>query len=417
MANPAIAPATPAAQYRDAAGMQYLQKSTDQFKRDVLPKLIELDPDQAQLLTLLTFGPLKSAPDVTEHPFKFEHFFQRPRAMHVTVAAQALVGATTVTLASGDVNKLTGGMVLYNNRTKERIRIPSSTGFSGATIQNVERAIGSNPAAQMEIGDTLIILNSVRSESEADPTPLGYSQDSVYNYLNETSLATGATLRMQNTDLYAGWNYSMEQKQIANAFREQMDRALWFSDLDQITDPVTGYNRTHTRGFDAAITTNYQTLSGVPDWPQFCSLIRPYMRYGQGGLHGKKLKHAFVAPAWMNWAQQLPTNHVSLNYPIRVQSASEGYDFGWFVSSLNVNGQRLMLHEVTWWGDYPETANRMAIVDPSHFGIRYGKNRHVQLASQRADNNTFTDLKCWYADFGVQNDLEAAHGLLFAPLA
>ena len=146
MANPAIAPATPAAQYRDAAGMQYLQKSTDQFKRDVLPKLIELDPDQAQLLTLLTFGPLKSAPDVTEH---------------------------------------------------------------------------------------LIILNSVRSESEADPTPLGYSQDSVYNYLNETSLATGATLRMQNTDLYAGWNYSMEQKQIANAFREQMDRALLFSDLDR----------------------------------------------------------------------------------------------------------------------------------------------------------------------------------------
>ena len=40
MANPAIAPATPAAQYRDAAGMKYLQKCTDQFKRDLLPKLI-----------------------------------------------------------------------------------------------------------------------------------------------------------------------------------------------------------------------------------------------------------------------------------------------------------------------------------------------------------------------------------------
>lgn len=422
MAANAIAPVAPAAMYRDAAGMNFLAETSTQFPRDVHPQLIRLNPNSGRFGTTFRMFGKAQGEDVT-HPFQFEHYWMRERPIHVTVDAQALVGATTITLAAGDVNKLTNGQMLVNQRTGERIRLAlaAASAFSGATITNVVRSYGATPAQQMEIGDKLLIGPSVRSEASVDPQPLGYRQDNVTGYLTEISLASGATMRMRNSEQYAGWSWTMEQKEIAEAFKQQMDWHILFSELDARTD-TDNYYTTTSRGFFEATQTNVRALDSVPDWPALQKALAPFGRYGSGGVNGSRpLKHIFCSPAWSDLLNTYPANMLRMNLTEPVTDQESGINFGWNVSRFVTGGVQYVVHPVNWWSDYGDAgqyqlANMMIVVDMNHCGLRYGKNRRVRLLPGRQPNNVTYEQVCWYADFSPVWELEAANGWMTAPL-
>lgn len=422
MAMNAIAPVTPATAYRDAAGMNYLDQTSTQFPRDVHKQLIQLNPNTGRLgTTFKMFG--KAQNDDVEHPFQFEHYWQRERPLHVTVSGTVADPATTtITLASGDVNKITNGQILIVERTGERLRtaLAVADAFSGATITNVVRSYGATPAQALLDGDRLLIGPVVRSEASVDPQPIGWRQDNVTGYLTEVSLATGATMRMMNSIQYAGWSWKEEQKMVAEEFKRQMDFLTLFSELDTRTD-TDGYHTSTSRGFFEVTQTNVRTLDSVPDWPTLQQALRPFGRYGNGGRDGKALKHCFISPAWSDLIGSYSSTMLRLNNVESVKDQEKGITFGWNVSRLNSGGVEYVLHVVPWWGDYGQVgpfqlANMFLVIDMNHCGHRFGKNRHVRLLPKRAANNVNQDAACWYADFSPVWELEAANGYMTAPL-
>lgn len=421
MAMNAIAPVTPATAYRDAAGMNYLDQTSTQFPRDVHPALIQLNPNTGRFGTTFRMFGKAQGEDVT-HPFQFEHYWQRERPLHVKLAAAALVGDTTITLESGDVNKITNGQILINLRTGERIRtaLAAADAFSGATITNVVRSYGSTAAQAMNNGDVLMIGPVLRSEASVDPQPVGWRQDNVTGYLTEISAATGATMRMMNSVQYAGWSWKEEQKMVAEEFKRQLDVLILFSELDTRTD-TDGYHSSTSRGFFEATQTNVRQLDTVPDAATLFKALQPFGRYGRGGRDGNGLKHIFCAPAWSDLFNTFPSNMIRLNNPESVKDVEGGMAFGWTVSRLNANGVEYVIHPVSWWGDYGEVgqfqlANMLIVIDMNHCGLRYGKNRHIRLLPKRSPNNVTYDQACWYGDVSPVWELEAANGYLTAPL-
>lgn len=407
--------------------MQILNQAATQFPRNVLAKLISLNPDQSRLLTVSHMIGTQTAQDV-DHPYQFEWFVQRPRARHVEAAAAALVGDTSITLVAGHQARLTSGQKLQNTRTGEIIRLPIAAGtpFSGTTvIQNLERSAGTTPAAAVNAGDKFLILPSVRTEVSPDPTPQGFAPESRSNYLEETSKSAGASFRMQHAKQYAGWSFTHEQQEIADEYRMEMDRNLLVGELAYTADPTDTYIYTTTQGLLPSITTNVDALPAVPDWPTFQRIIRPHIMLGSGGRYGTKRKHALVSPAWMQWARSLPTAHINFDVPMKLQDTEEdgGFSFGWNVTQLNVNNVRLFLHVVDWWEDFGEAGspydykNLFVVLDKNHIGVRYYKNGGVKLMKGRQANNVMTENVCWHSMYGFQLTAQESCGYFTAPVA
>jgi hypothetical protein len=415
----------PAAMYRDTTGMQTLNQTADQFPRNVLPKLIEVNPDQSRLLTVLHMLGGQTDQQV-DHPFKYEWYIQDPIPYDVEASgAVASPATTTIPLVAGHNKRITGGQKLMNTRTGEIVRVPEASGFSGNDVQNVVRAFGTTAAQAINAGDRFLILPSTRSEVGVDPSPVGFNQRSQFNYLEEVSLAAGASFRMLGAKQYAGWQFDREQKKVADHFRAQMDKNLLLGQLKYDTDATTSTIVTATQGLLPSITTNIDSFPTVPSWETFQRIIRPYVLHGDSGRYGSKKRHCFVSPAWMRWASTLPSNMLRMNLPGKLTNNDEenGFSFGWYVSELDVNNVRLFLHVVDWWDDYSDPtsqydfANLFVVVDKAHVGVRYYKNGGVKLLKGRQPNNVMSELVAWHALYGFQLNNEASCGYFTAPVA
>lgn len=416
-----IAPAPPIASYRDAAGQAYLTQDALQFPRNVLPAMVKDNPDQARFLSIVSFFGQSKGPVVT-HPYEFEWYRQRELPWSIVVGAAVAAGSTTVTVTAGHGLRCYKGQQLRNTRTGEVIRASfTEADITTSSLANVVRSVGATADQAMRAGDILVPIGAARTEASSDPQPIGFKPELTSNYTSELAASAGSTHKIKTSDQYAGWGPDADQKLVGDFFRMQVENHLLFSEQEYGTGP-DGYPITNTAGLMSVMTTNVQTLSSTPDWAQFINIIYPYIKYGQGGIYGRNVKHAFVSRSVQNWINTLPTQHVVVNDPHK--GNSDGIEWGWYLNSLRIGKFKLILHEMPHWDEWSggalNMAQAMVIVDANHIGVRLRKEGAIGLLpargpNGRAANNVTYDQVCWHFDGGLQYDLETAHGALYFP--
>lgn len=421
--NP-VASQAPIASYRDTAGMNYVSQDALQFPRDVLPSMVKLNPEQYRFLTVATrFGQSKGP--VVEHPYEFQWYLQRELPYSVTLAASATDSGTTLTYAAGNTARLTTAQNLVNTRTGESVRLSlTAADITATTTANIIRSTGAIAAQAMLSGDVLAILGSTRTEASADPVPIGFKPELTSNYTVELALAAGATHKIKTSSQYAGWSPDADQKLVGDYFRYQVEVELLLGE-QEYSIATDNYPVTRTNGLMRTLTSNVQTLSSTPDWFSFINLAYPNIRYGQGGIYGRNIKHLFVSRSVGNWIDSLPTQHVVVNDIMSTADGeNSGITWGWAVKVLNVNGCMLHIHRMPWWDEFSGGALNLAqaalFVDPNHIGVRYRKEGRIGLLpargpNGRAPNNVTYETVCWHFDGGLQYDFEAAHGVMYFP--
>lgn len=426
-----IAPATPMAAYRDAAGMSYLTQNADQFPREVLNRMIALDPDQYRLLTILDVygkaGRTKlntRAPEVTEHPYKYEWYGNAPSATYIELTATCAVGDATITVSAADAKRVTNFQNLICSESGEslRVKLASADAFPSSTTIGVLRSVGGTPAQEMAAGTRLFLSAASRTEASADPTPTGFVPQVFYNYTGEYSKSAGATMKMMTSKQYAGWSPSQDQKLCMNDFRRELEFEALLGELEYQT-ASDGYIVTRTNGLFRSFSTNVVTTTAVPDWWGFCDQIWPYLRYGGGGLNGRKVKHIFCSMSWARWFDMLPGDRWTVNDPhkMMISDIDDGFRWGWQIREVVVSGVRLVIHPMPWFDDWSGSALNLAqslvVLDSYEVGLRYRPGGRPALLPStagkngRAPVNTTNEIVCYRADFGVQQTWEQSGGI------
>ncbi len=429
MAGPA--PQAPMAAYRDPAGQAFLTQDSAQFPRDVLPKMIKLNPNQYRFLTILDrFGQLGRAgrgsatrAEAVKHPYEYEYYGERESAFYVTLTAAAAAGDATLTMSAADAQRLTNYQNLYATDTGERLRLKlaDADAFPSATTVGVLRSVGDTPAQALAAGAKLFIGGASRTEKSVDPTATGYKPEKMSNYKGEYSKAFGATLLMMNSEQYAGWGPDADHKRTLDDFRREMEIELVMSEQEYLV-ASDGYPVTKTKGLYSAISSNVLTTTAVPDWWGFCDEIYPMLEHGAGGINGSKVKHLFCGPAWEKFFDKLLQDKYTINDPnskMDYDDLDKGLKWGWQIRTLTINSVTLHIHPMPWWkkvdGAALNLAQTLMVVDANHIGIRYGVGGRPALLPKRgpggrAPNNVTYELECIRADFGLQYDYEASHG-------
>lgn len=205
-------------------------------------------------------------------------YFSKTMAfLSFTLAAGVLIGATTVVLPS--TVGITPGMLFYNVRTAENVRVVSIT---NATDMVVTRAFGRVVAAAMNIGDKLLNVGSAFEEGSPRPTARRMTTEYIPNFTQIFRNAWALTDTARASYAEMGISNIAENKQDCTLFHSvDIESALIWGQASMNTSGATPIHS--TQGVLDAIRqyapTNINTAAATTSYDQLVALVEPAFQY------------------------------------------------------------------------------------------------------------------------------------------
>lgn len=257
---------------------------------DVRDDILLYMPNKNPLVTLT--GKLRKQRTSTQARFDVLTKDQYPRK--VTLAADALIGATSLTVQAGEGTRVVSLYGVYKNlSTGEQVLVSS---VSTDTL-TVVRGIGGGAAA-MTAGDSLVFLRAVFPDGAGKGVLKSVAEQSDYNYTEIIKTTYGFTGRQANTSFYGGRDPMTERKWQGIEHAKSIEYMMLFGRRHLISG--SSPQHTFSGGVDFFINTNTWDVSDVEvNERAFVEFLEEGMRWGDGGYQsGSATKYLFHSARW-----------------------------------------------------------------------------------------------------------------------
>lgn len=363
---------------------------------DVADEIIYYEPKSAPLTAILKH--IKRTMKATQPQFHWIEKDPLPRSVQSS-ADYADPSATSIVLASGHGGRVGANYVLLNTRSRESMLV---TVVSTDTL-TVVRGLGTSTGTILTT-DTIIITRAVFEEGSDVGSQKTTQERDNYNYCETIRRAFGFTGRQQNTDLYGGKDPDTERKAQGVEHMKDIEAALLFGNRDSFTG-AGGKQQTFTGGLEFFITSNVYDVAGTePTLRAFMEFMEVVMQEGEGGVQfGSGTKYFFCSNRWLTtfdgWKEQkLEMKPIDNTLDLEVAEI------------VTSHGKIILVPEPLLdkmghpdWG---------FVLDLNHLVYRFYQGRDTKILEGRQGNGIDGYIEEYLTDFGLQIELEAAHGIV-----
>jgi len=245
-------------------------------------QILRLFPNGSAPMFALTSQSGKSRAKSSTHGY----FSKTMEFVRIVMGTTALVGDTSLTVPS--TAGLLAGMVLYNQRTRENVRVTAVT--NGTTLA-VTRAFGRVAAAAVNSGDVWIQVGTAFEEGSNRPAARRLSTVYVSNYTQIFRNAWALTDTARASLAEAGYNNVAEDKKECSLFHAvDIESAIIWG---QAKMDVTGNTPIHsTQGVLDAIEQyapdNSNAAAATTNFSQLVTLCEPFYKYSTDASNPKE---------------------------------------------------------------------------------------------------------------------------------
>lgn len=205
-------------------------------------------------------------------------YFSKTMSFLSLTSAAALVGATTLVMSSAA--GITKGMVFYNMRTGENVRVTADA--THATDITVSRAFGRVAAAAVNLHDRWILIGTAFEEGSVRPTARRMTTVYIHNYTQIFRNAWALTDTARASLAEAGYsNITEDRNDCAMLHAQDAESAVIWGQPKMDT---TGAQPIHaTQGIVDALKqyapTNINAAASTTTYNQLVALIEPAFQY------------------------------------------------------------------------------------------------------------------------------------------
>lgn len=357
--------------------------------RDVSPALMQLEPNEGPLTTLLARLRSRTATDP-----KLEWFEDQLLPDFDTLGAAVAVGDTTLTVGNYKLYRQDDLVRINDNEIVRVTANPTSSPIS------VKRGVGSVGATAAPNGGRLFILSDAAMEFATYRNQLTTQKVPKYNYtqiLKSPASFSGTAL---GTKTFAGDDKMQERNKMLIEHKKKMEKALLlgtpFEDLSG-ADPQRS-----TAGCAYYISTNVKDFSGGFTEPEFEDFIRLPFRYGA------REKVVLCSPKAIQSINSFQRS--------KLQTFSDQSSYGVTMTEYKNAGRKLMLIEEMLLtnqnlNDLTGIAGWMIVLDLADLELRFLKGRATELWENVQNPGVDGEIDEYRCEFGLEMHLDQKHAL------
>lgn len=262
------------------------------------------------------------------------YFSKTMQFIRIVMGAAGLVGDTSLTVPS--TAGIVKGMVLYNQRTRENVRV---TAITSGTVLAVTRAFGRTPAAAINVADVWIHVGSAYEEGSLRPEARRLQPVYVPNFTQIFRNAWALTGTAKASMSEMGYSNVQEDKNECAMFHAvDIETAIIWG---QPKMDVSGTTPIHaTQGVIDAIRqyapTNVNAAAGTTTYEQLVTLTDPAFQYSSD-IGNPKERVAFVDSV----AMRVITDIGRKNGQIQMQTSQTSFgmrftNFSFYRGTINL---------------------------------------------------------------------------------
>lgn len=336
-------------------------------------------------------GKLRGKRKATQYRYDWIEKDEYPR--ETTVVSD---GGTTITVTTGEGSRFPVGSVLLNTTSRESVLVTTEA----ASAPTVTRAVGSTQVT-MNAGEKLVLTRIVAEDGATIGTLKSIREVDQFNYTEIKRRPFGWTGRQANTDMYGGSDVDLERKVEGIEFAKDLEQMFLFGTRHSITGT---HIRSFSGGLEYFISSNIWDLNGTkPTERAIIEFLEVAMRWGKGGSqNGSSKKMLFGSSKWLT----------EFDAFARDRLRSKNLDT---VAGLNIS-EFVTPHGTIFLVRTPAldySHQDMAfLVDLNHVRYVYHQGRDSKLLKGREGNDADEMKEEYFADVGVEVQLEGAHALI-----
>lgn len=362
----------------------------DRAARDVVPSLLQLEPDAGpltQVLMKIGSKPAKNA--------KFEWYedelqprFDKLGAAITSTSATSMTVTNYKRFRKGDLVKIAN---------KETVRV---TATPSSTTVSITRGVGDEAAATASNGAQLFIMSPAAEEGSTARDLASTQREGKYNYCQIVKTPFGVTGTQEGTDQLAGQDFNEERRKKLIEHKRDIEHMLLFGVRDKYdgdTHPIR-----MSGGITYFVTTNVKDMGGDMTEPEWEDFLRICFRYGS------KEKLVLCSPKAITAINGFARG--------RLITKSDESTYGVTMTQYQNAGRKVMLveHQLLTnddLSDFTGVAGYCIVVDVKGLTLRYMRGTMVGY-SQNIQANDADERKDQYlSELGLELDQERDHGI------
>lgn len=356
---------------------------------DMDPVIKQLEPDDAPFTVMLS--QVASRPAKSQ---KVEWLSDQLVPRLTTLAANVLIGDTTITVATG-----TGAYFRVNDilrlQNGENVKVTSIA----TDVLTVVRSIGAVAASAVTSGTDVIKIGNASAEGATLGQIRMTQQVANYNYCQIQRDPLGFTNTLVQSDLYGGSEPQYEAKKKMMEHRRQIENTLFFGQRDLATGAApTGY----CGGLADFISSNITTVGGNLTESGFAAFLRTGFRYGS------RNKVLFASPLIVSALSSFPQGKLA-------PPSSDVKSYGVSLQEYRgANGGTVKIVEKRDWLDFSTASNQIGswavLVDMDDVVMR--PLRKTALLPNRQAPDADTTIQEYLTEYSLQVGVEQNHAIL-----
>lgn len=356
---------------------------------DMDPVIKQLEPDDAPFTVMLS--QVASRPAKSQ---KVEWLSDQLVPRLTTLAANVLIGDTTITVATG-----TGAYFRVNDilrlQNGENVKVTSIA----TDVLTVVRSIGAVAASAVTSGTDVIKIGNASAEGATLGQIRMTQQVANYNYCQIQRDPLGFTNTLVQSDLYGGSEPQYEAKKKMMEHRRQIENTLFFGQRDLATGSApTGY----CGGLADFISSNITTVGGNLTESGFAAFLRTGFRYGS------RNKVLFASPLIVSALSSFPQGKLA-------PPSSDVKSYGVSLQEYRgANGGTVKIVEKRDWLDFSTASNQIGswavLVDMDDVVMR--PLRKTALLPNRQAPDADTTIQEYLTEYSLQVGVEQNHAIL-----
>jgi len=319
------------------------------------------------------------------------------------VAADAVVGATTLYIPVADVDRVIAGHVLKNSKTEEVVWVSAVTRATGALT--VTRSLN-GVAKAMTAGETLVCIGTAFVDGSAKPDYQSSVETPDYNYTQIFRRGWGYTRRLKSLGTYGGKDPDTVEQEVAIEHRLDKEYACLFgARYYDATYAALGTVFSTCGGVSQFVKTNIWNVNhNIPEKADWFKFAEDAMRFGKGGyMKGKSLKFFFCSANWRSYFAEM------FHDQVRYEPLAE--DLGIVASSITTPHGKIVITHSPILDRFHQGYG--FLIDPAHMRrVVFGEwdnylEENIQTPGTAAEEHAY------YSDEGWEFDEEAPHAIVY----
>jgi uncharacterized protein DUF5309 len=372
----------------------------DERAPDVDTKMRRLKPDDAQLTTMTTRTPSRTAIREKVTWFEEEDF---PRI--VSLSAAAAQGATSLVLVAGQGLIIRPNDVLRNMRTNEAWKVTAVTTDTLTVVH-----IGAQAALASNAGDALLVIGDAQPQGSDFPVARYLARVLGFNYTQIMRTPWSFTGTATAIELYGGREPAKEAVRKAREHRRKIEASGFFG-ARSFAAAVAPENEPQgtAGGLVEFVTTFKRDVNGplTPDF--FDTFLMDVM------ANGSQDKVLFAAPLVVASMSKWNRTGMGNNFAAPEGGSVHGVKVDAFISGAY--GYRVPVVVKTEWAEFPTAAKGYGtyafLVDMTNIERRPLRDRDTKLLTEQQPKGKDTYAAEYLTEMTWEIAQERTHGILY----